>query len=104
MTCWPTRIVSERPPAGLCSFSSQRLPSGTQSDFHFPRKLPGPFQGTHLEQLHREGIAILQVEQNAREVLRRAQYAYVMAAGEIVLEGPAEAIRRDPRVLESYVG
>jgi branched-chain amino acid transport system ATP-binding protein len=59
---------------------------------------------THLEQLHREGIAILQVEQNAREVLRRAQYAYVMAAGEIVLEGPAAEIRRDPRVLESYVG
>jgi branched-chain amino acid transport system ATP-binding protein len=59
---------------------------------------------THLEGLHREGIAILQVEQNAREVLRRAQYAYVMAAGEIVLEGPAGEVARDPRVLESYVG
>ncbi len=58
----------------------------------------------HLEDLHREGIAILQVEQNAREVLRRAQYAYVMAAGEIVLEGPASEVARDPRVVESYVG
>jgi branched-chain amino acid transport system ATP-binding protein len=58
----------------------------------------------HLEQLHREGIAILQVEQNAREVLRRAQHAYVMAAGAIVLEGPAGEVARDQRVLESYVG
>jgi branched-chain amino acid transport system ATP-binding protein len=59
---------------------------------------------THLDELHRDGIAILQVEQNAREVLRRAGYAYVMAAGEIVLEGPAADVARDPRVLESYVG
>jgi branched-chain amino acid transport system ATP-binding protein len=59
---------------------------------------------SHLEQLHREGIAILQVEQNAREVLRRAQHAYVMAAGAIVLDGPAGEIARDQRVLESYVG
>ena len=58
----------------------------------------------HLEQLHREGIAILQVEQNAREVLRRAEHAYVMAAGAIVLEGPAGEVARDQRVLESYVG
>jgi branched-chain amino acid transport system ATP-binding protein len=57
-----------------------------------------------LEELHRKGLAILQVEQNAREVLRRADYAYVMAAGHVVLDGPAAEVERDPRVLESYVG
>lgn len=57
-----------------------------------------------LEELHRDGIAILQVEQNAREVLRRAQYAYVMAAGQLVLQGPALQVARDPRVVESYIG
>jgi len=57
-----------------------------------------------LVELHRDGLTILQVEQNAREVLRHAQYAYVMAAGQIVLEGPAAAIARDARVRESYVG
>lgn len=57
-----------------------------------------------LEDLHRDGIAILQVEQNAREALRRAQYAYVMAAGQLVLQGPAPQIARDPRVVESYIG
>ena len=57
-----------------------------------------------LEELHRDGLAILQVEQNAREVLRHAQYAYVMAAGQLLLEGSATEIAGDPRVVESYVG
>ena len=57
-----------------------------------------------LKALHRDGLAILQVEQNTREVLRHAQYAYVMAAGQLLLEGPAASVARDPRVLESYVG
>ena len=57
-----------------------------------------------LQELHRQGLAILQVEQNAREVLRHAQHAYVMAAGQLLLEGPAAEIAGDPRVVESYVG
>ena len=57
-----------------------------------------------LAELHAGGLAILQVEQNAREVLRRAGHAYVMAAGRVVLDGPAAEVARDPRVLESYVG
>ncbi len=57
-----------------------------------------------LGELHKSGLAILQVEQNTREVLRYADHAHVMAAGAIVIEGPAAHIARDPRVLESYVG
>jgi branched-chain amino acid transport system ATP-binding protein len=59
---------------------------------------------TWLAALHNEGLAILQVEQNAREVLRRADHAYVMTAGRMVLDGPAAEVARDPRILESYVG
>ena len=58
----------------------------------------------HLKILHAAGIAILQVEQNAHEALRHAQHAYVMSAGELVLDGPAAEVARDPRVVESYVG
>jgi branched-chain amino acid transport system ATP-binding protein len=57
-----------------------------------------------LASLHRDGLTILQVEQNAREVLRHAQHAYVMAAGKIVFDGPADIVARDKRVLETYVG
>jgi branched-chain amino acid transport system ATP-binding protein len=58
----------------------------------------------HLTTLHAAGIGILQVEQNAHEALKHADHAYVMAAGEVVLEGPAAEVARDPRVVESYVG
>ncbi len=57
-----------------------------------------------LAELHRDGMAILQIEQNAREVLRHADHAYVMAAGELVLDGPARDVAADPRVIESYMG
>jgi branched-chain amino acid transport system ATP-binding protein len=57
-----------------------------------------------LARLHAEGLTILQVEQNAREVLRHAEHAYVMSAGQLVLDGAAREVARDPRVIESYVG
>ena len=57
-----------------------------------------------LQRLHDEGLAILQVEQNVREVLRHAGTAYVMAAGQIVLQGKAAEVAADQRVVESYVG
>jgi branched-chain amino acid transport system ATP-binding protein len=37
-------------------------------------------------------------------VLRYAEHAYVMAAGELVLDGPARDVAADPRVIESYMG
>jgi branched-chain amino acid transport system ATP-binding protein len=58
----------------------------------------------HLKMLHAGGLTILQVEQNTHEVLRFAQHAYVMAAGQIEIDGPARDVARDPRVLETYVG
>jgi len=57
-----------------------------------------------LRSFHEQGLAILQVEQNAREVLRYADHAHVMAAGQIVMSGPAAEIANDERVLENYIG
>jgi branched-chain amino acid transport system ATP-binding protein len=57
-----------------------------------------------LRAFHEQGLAILQVEQNAREVLRYADHAHVMAAGQIVMSGPAREIANDERVLENYIG
>lgn len=58
----------------------------------------------HLKALHEAGLTILQVEQNAREVLRFADHAYVMAAGQVVMSGSAVEVTNDPRAIESYVG
>lgn len=50
------------------------------------------------------GMSILLVEQNVRSALRVADYAYVMDAGRIRLEGDAAQLRDDPRIRDSYLG
>jgi branched-chain amino acid transport system ATP-binding protein len=57
-----------------------------------------------LRALNRQGMAILLVEQNARMALRLAQRGYALSNGAITLEGPAEALLRDPRVQAAYLG
>jgi branched-chain amino acid transport system ATP-binding protein len=57
-----------------------------------------------IERLRREGVSILLVEQNARAALQVADHGYVLETGEIVLDGPAEQLAGDPRVIETYLG
>jgi branched-chain amino acid transport system ATP-binding protein len=47
---------------------------------------------------------LLVVEQNANLVLRLADYAYVLEAGRIVLDGDAERIKGEERVRHAYLG
>jgi branched-chain amino acid transport system ATP-binding protein len=54
--------------------------------------------------LKARGATILLVEQNARKALRIADYAYVLEGGTIVQEGPAAALREDPRIVDAYLG
>jgi branched-chain amino acid transport system ATP-binding protein len=57
-----------------------------------------------LAALKARGATILLVEQNARKALRIADYAYVLEGGTIVQEGPAAALREDPRIVDAYLG
>ena len=50
------------------------------------------------------GAAVLLVEQNARQALAIADYAYVIEVGRIALEGEAAALARDERVQKAYLG
>jgi branched-chain amino acid transport system ATP-binding protein len=54
--------------------------------------------------LRESGVSILLVEQNARAALQVADYGYVLETGEVVLEGPADELVSNPRVIESYLG
>jgi branched-chain amino acid transport system ATP-binding protein len=54
--------------------------------------------------LHKSGIAILLVEQNAGLALRISAHAYVMESGRIVLEGPSSSILFDDHVRTAYLG
>lgn len=50
------------------------------------------------------GIAVLMVEQQAELALSIAHRGYVLAAGELVLNAPAEELLNNPRVQEAYLG
>jgi branched-chain amino acid transport system ATP-binding protein len=57
-----------------------------------------------IGQLRATGVTLLLVEQNARAALEVADYGYVLETGEIALEGAAQDLARDPRVIETYLG
>ena len=57
-----------------------------------------------IQEINRHGATILLVEQNANMALKIADYAYVLETGTIILEGPAQELRRDERVRKAYLG
>jgi len=57
-----------------------------------------------LELNKRTGLGVLLVEQNSAMALEIASRAFVLETGAITLSGPAEALARDPRIREAYLG
>jgi branched-chain amino acid transport system ATP-binding protein len=58
-----------------------------------------------IRQINREDrVTILLVEQNANEALLHADRAYVLETGRNSLSGAAHELRRDPRIIEAYLG
>lgn len=57
-----------------------------------------------IDQLHREGVTILLVEQNARKALASADRGYVLETGEIILSDQAEKLAQNPMVKKAYLG
>jgi branched-chain amino acid transport system ATP-binding protein len=54
--------------------------------------------------LNERGLTILLVEQNVRQALQVAHFAYVMENGRIALAGPAAELLNNPKVIEAYLG
>jgi branched-chain amino acid transport system ATP-binding protein len=57
-----------------------------------------------IREIRDGGVAVLLVEQNARQALAIADTAYVMEIGRVVLSGPASKLVGDPRVQAAYLG
>ena len=51
-----------------------------------------------------EGVTVLMVEQNARQSLRIADYAYVLELGTIKSEGTAQELLQDDELISAYLG
>jgi len=57
-----------------------------------------------LRQLHQSGLTILLVEQNVRQALKIAEYAYVMENGSIVLSGRSDELLHNQQIIAAYLG
>ncbi len=57
-----------------------------------------------IAELNGRGITFLVIEHNMDLVTTLCGRVMVMAAGRMLLEGPPEAVKRDPRVVEAYLG
>jgi branched-chain amino acid transport system ATP-binding protein len=50
------------------------------------------------------GLSLLLVEQNVRATLELVDELYLLERGKVVAQGPAAAMKDDPRILEAYLG
>jgi len=57
-----------------------------------------------IKDINEAGTTVLLVEQNAKQALRIADYGYVMETGKIIIEGKADQLLQDSRVVEAYLG
>ena len=57
-----------------------------------------------VEQIHRDGVTVLLVEQNASRALQLADRGYVMESGQVTMSGEGRALLEDPKVRAAYLG
>ena len=57
-----------------------------------------------LQEIRAEGTTILIVEQNALATLKIADMAYVLELGRISMNGPANVLIKDEKLIEAYLG
>ncbi len=106
-----------REPAGALSFGQQKLLELAMALANEPKLLllDEPTAGInpalagslvdHLRRANRElGVTFLVIEHNMPVLMEFAGHIYCLAHGRLLAEGTPNAIRRDRRVLDAYVG
>jgi ABC-type branched-subunit amino acid transport system ATPase component len=81
----PTLLLLDEPSAGMA-----------------PRLVGLVFE--KIAAINQTGVALLIVEQNAREALRLSHRGYVMASGQVRLEGRGTELLQDEQVGRLYLG
>ena len=57
-----------------------------------------------IQEINREGVSVLLVEQNARKALSIADHACVLEQGRIVKQGTGSEIAADESIINAYLG
>jgi branched-chain amino acid transport system ATP-binding protein len=81
----PRLLVMDEPSLGLAPKVVQRL-----------------FE--QIQEINARGLSILMVEQNARQALKIAHYAYLLEVGRLVSEGPSQTLMASEDVQRVYLG
>jgi branched-chain amino acid transport system ATP-binding protein len=81
----PTVLLLDEPSAGLAPLAADRL-----------------FET--IADIHRDGVAIVMVEQNAREALAIAHRGYILVDGRNSRSGRAAELAADPEVRRLFLG
>lgn len=59
---------------------------------------------TYVENIARDGLPILLVEQNAKQALKVAHRGYVIKGGRLVVSGTVAELVSNTEVIEAYLG
>jgi branched-chain amino acid transport system ATP-binding protein len=81
----PKLLLLDEPSLGLA-------PQVTETIFHI------------IEEINRQGVTILLVEQNAHLALGIAHHGHVLETGQVVQSGTGEELLRSPEVRKAYLG
>lgn len=57
-----------------------------------------------IQEINKQGVTILLIEQNANMALKVADWAYVMQTGSILMQGPGEELAANEEVKAAYLG
>ena len=58
----------------------------------------------HIREIRDSGITVFFIEHDIEVVMAEADHVIVMANGSVVAAAPPEVVRRDPRVVDAYLG
>jgi ABC-type branched-subunit amino acid transport system ATPase component len=113
---FPSLARRRRKPAGILSGGERQMLAMARALLPNPKVmlLDEPSAGVdvrtvaaiweQIAEIHRQGVATLLVEQNARQALALSNYGYVLDLGEIRYEGTGKDLLADQRVAELYLG